>query len=145
MLPAQQGEQRDRDDCLQGARDSLKTDQTTGQTGNSLVKSMLMGYDQAAEATLTHVDAGTRQIDYAARLRGQDETCASWPASSMAITPSSVMVSRWCNRMAAIRSPRAWPSSAACVIELKQLEVIHPGTLPIGVWVDVHPVRFAAL
>ncbi|EPC4028638.1 phage tail protein, partial [Aeromonas salmonicida] len=41
-----------------GRETKLKTDQTTGQTGNSLVKSMLMGYDQAAEATLTNVDAG---------------------------------------------------------------------------------------
>lgn len=51
----------------------LKTDEASGQTGNSLVKSMLMEYEQAAEATATHVDASTWQIDYAARLRGMDD------------------------------------------------------------------------
>ncbi|TDW59429.1 phage tail protein [Oceanimonas baumannii] len=41
--------------------------------GNSLVKSMLMEYQGAAEATLTHVDAGTWQIDFTARLMGLDK------------------------------------------------------------------------
>ncbi|SUU74250.1 phage tail fiber-like protein [Aeromonas salmonicida] len=34
---------------------------------------MLMEYDRASEATATHVDASTWQIDYAARLRGMDD------------------------------------------------------------------------
>ncbi|WP_346351929.1 phage tail protein [Oceanimonas sp. AH20CE76] len=42
------------------------------QPGNSLVKSMLMEYQGAAEATNTHVDAGTWQIDFTARLMGLD-------------------------------------------------------------------------
>ncbi|WP_421227809.1 phage tail protein [Aeromonas enteropelogenes] len=49
------------------------TDESTGQLGNSVVKTMLMEYDRASEATATHVDASTWQIDYAARLRGLDE------------------------------------------------------------------------
>lgn len=43
------------------------------QPGNSLVKSMLMEYQGAAEATNTQVDAGTWQIDFTARLLGLDE------------------------------------------------------------------------
>ncbi|MGR7921936.1 phage tail-collar fiber domain-containing protein [Zobellella denitrificans] len=43
-----------------------------GQTGNSLVKSMLMEYQGAAQATDTQVDAGTWQIDFSARLLGLD-------------------------------------------------------------------------
>ncbi|MNI07268.1 Tail fiber protein [compost metagenome] len=56
-----------------GLETKLKTIEDTGQTGNSLVKSMLMEYDRASEATATHVDASTWQIDYAARLRGMDD------------------------------------------------------------------------
>lgn len=47
--------------------------QTQGASqGNSLVKSMLMEYDGASAATQINVDAGTWQIDFSARLRGQD-------------------------------------------------------------------------
>lgn len=56
-----------------GDETKLKTDPANGQTGNSLVKSMLMEYDRAAEASETVIDASTWQIDYAARLRGMDE------------------------------------------------------------------------
>lgn len=56
-----------------GMETKLKTNEATGQTGNSLVKSMLMEYDRASEASATHVDASTWQIDYAARLRGMDD------------------------------------------------------------------------
>ncbi|WP_368166083.1 phage tail protein [Aeromonas sp. R9-1] len=56
-----------------GSETKLKTDEATGQTGNSLVKSLLMEYDRAADASATHVDASTWQIDFAARLRGMDD------------------------------------------------------------------------
>ena len=56
-----------------GDETKLKTDPANGQTGNSLVKSMLMEYDRAAEASETVIDASTWQIDYAARLRGMDD------------------------------------------------------------------------
>lgn len=56
-----------------GPETKLKTQDATGKTGNSLVKTVLMEYDQAATATATHVDASTWQIDFAARLRGMDD------------------------------------------------------------------------
>ncbi|WP_421210994.1 phage tail protein [Aeromonas enteropelogenes] len=55
------------------SEEKWQTDESTGQPGNSVVKTMLMEYDRASEATATHVDASTWQIDYAARLRGLDE------------------------------------------------------------------------
>lgn len=121
-----------------GRETKLKTDQTTGQTGNSLVKSMLMGYDQAAEATLTHVDAGTWQIDYAARLRGMDEDIRQLQADlyghhtfvgdgfKVLEKDGSYQVSKGVAIIGGLR------------IELKAPEVIYPGSKPIGVWVDVH-------
>lgn len=121
-----------------GRETKLKTDQTTGQTGNSLVKSMLMGYDQAAEATLTHVDAGTWQIDYAARLRGMDEDIRQLQADlyghhtfvgdgfKVVEKDGDYQVSQGVAIIGGLR------------VELKAPEVIHPGTKPIGVWVDVH-------
>ncbi|WP_153446921.1 phage tail-collar fiber domain-containing protein [Vibrio algicola] len=51
----------------------IKTDNTSGTQGNSLVKSMLMQFDGAAAATNITVDAQTWQIDYSARLKGIDE------------------------------------------------------------------------
>ncbi|WP_429076454.1 phage tail protein [Aeromonas hydrophila] len=56
-----------------GLESKTKSDTATGKTGNSIVKSILMEYDYAAEATATHVDASTWQIDYSARLHGMDE------------------------------------------------------------------------
>ncbi|WP_323896350.1 phage tail-collar fiber domain-containing protein [Aeromonas veronii] len=121
-----------------GRETKLKTDQTTGQTGNSLVKSMLMGYDQAAEATLTNVDAGTWQIDYAARLRGMDEDVRQLQADlyghhsfvgdgfKVVEKDGAYLVSQGVAIIGGLR------------VELKAPEVIHPGTKPIGVWVDVH-------
>lgn len=45
-----------------------------GQTqGNSIVKSMLMQYEGAAHATQVNVSAATWQIDFSARLTGQDQ------------------------------------------------------------------------
>ncbi|AEY01471.1 phage tail fiber-like protein [Oceanimonas sp. GK1] len=53
--------------------DEDKFKNLTNRPGNSLVKSMLMEYQGAAEATNTQVDAGTWQIDFTARLLGLDE------------------------------------------------------------------------
>lgn len=52
------------------AEDKLKNQ--TNRPGNSLVKSMLMEYQGAAEATNTQVNADTWQIDFSARLLGLD-------------------------------------------------------------------------
>ncbi|WP_409011103.1 phage tail protein [Aeromonas salmonicida] len=121
-----------------GRETKLKTDQTTDQTGNSLVKSMLMGYDQAAEATLTNVEAGTWQIDYAARLRGQDEDLRQ--LASQLYDHHTFIGDGF--KVVQHDGGHQVTQGVAIVgglrIELKQPEVIHPGTKPIGVWVDVH-------
>lgn len=121
-----------------GRETKLKTDQTTGQTGNSLVKSMLMGYDQAAEATLTHVDAGTWQIDYAARLRGQDEDLRQLASQ---LYGHHTFIGDGFKVVQQDGSHQVTPGVAiigGLRTEMKQPEVIYPGTKPIGVWVDVH-------
>lgn len=121
-----------------GRETKLKTDQTTGQTGNSLVKSMLMGYDQAAEATLTNVDAGTWQIDYAARLRGQDEDLRQLASQ---LYGHHTFIGDGFKVVQQDGAHQVTPGVAivgGLRIELKQPEVIYPGTKPIGVWVDVH-------
>jgi hypothetical protein len=121
-----------------GRETKLKTDQTTGQTGNSLVKSMLMGYDQAAEATLTHVDAGTWQIDYAARLRGQDEDLRQLASQLYGHHTFIGDGFKVVQQDGGHQVTQGVAIVGGLRIELKQPEVIHPGTKPIGVWVDVH-------
>ncbi|ASX09416.1 hypothetical protein CK627_00680 [Aeromonas dhakensis] len=121
-----------------GRETKLKTDQTTGQTGNSLVKSMLMGYDQAAEATLTHVDAGTWQIDYAARLRGQDEDLRQLASQ---LYGHHTFIGDGFKVVQQDGAHQVTPGVAiigGLRIELKAPEVIYPGSKPIGVWVDVY-------
>lgn len=121
-----------------GRETKLKTDQTTGQTGNSLVKSMLMGYDQAAEATLTNVDAGTWQIDYAARLRGQDEDLRQLASQLYGHHTFIGDGFKVVQQDGGHQVTQGVAIIGGLRIELKQDEVIHPGTKPIGVWVDVH-------
>lgn len=121
-----------------GRETKLKTDQTTGQTGNSLVKSMLMGYDQAAEATLTHVDAGTWQIDYAARLRGQDEDLRQLASQ---LYGHHTFIGDGFKVVQQDGGHQVTPGVAiigGLRVELKAPEVIYPGSKPIGVWVDVY-------
>ncbi|WP_241098085.1 phage tail protein [Aeromonas dhakensis] len=121
-----------------GRETKLKTDQTTGQTGNSLVKSMLMGYDQAAEATLTNVDAGTWQIDYAARLRGMDEDVRRLQADLYGHHTFIGDGFKVVEKDGAYQVTQGVAIVGGLRVELKAPEVIHPGTKPIGVWVDVH-------
>ncbi|WEE26735.1 phage tail protein [Aeromonas hydrophila] len=121
-----------------GRETKLKTDQTTGQTGNSLVKSMLMGYDQAAEATLTHVDAGTWQIDYAARLRGMDEDIRQLQADLYGHHTFVGDGFKVVEKDGAYQVSQGVAIIGGLRVELKAPEVIHPGIKPIGVWVDVH-------
>ncbi|MFM5404092.1 phage tail protein [Aeromonas veronii] len=121
-----------------GLETKLKTDEATGQTGNSLVKSMLMEYDRAAEATATHVDASTWQIDYAARLRGMDEDMRrlvlplygpAWfegdgflvtnNAGVYHVTPGEAVV-------------------GGLLAVLSDDRTVTPEALPMEVWVDVH-------
>ncbi|MFM5222540.1 phage tail-collar fiber domain-containing protein [Aeromonas caviae] len=121
-----------------GRETKLKTDQTTGQTGNSLVKSMLMGYDQAAEATLTHVDAGTWQIDYAARLRGQDEDLRQLASQLYGHHTFIGDGFKVVQQDGGHQVTQGVAIVGGLRIELNQPQVIYPGTKPIGVWVDVH-------
>ncbi|WP_429049708.1 phage tail protein [Aeromonas veronii] len=121
-----------------GRETKLKTDQTTGQTGNSLVKSMLMGYDQAAETTLTNVDAGTWQIDYAARLRGQDEDLRQLASQLYGHHTFIGDGFKVVQQDGGHQVTQGVAIVGGLRIELKQPEVIYPGTKPIGVWVDVH-------
>ncbi|WP_404839925.1 phage tail protein [Aeromonas media] len=121
-----------------GRETKLKTDQTTGQTGNSLVKSMLMGYDQAAEATLTNVDAGTWQIDYAARLRGQDEDLRQLASQLYGHHTFIGDGFKVVQQDGGHQVTQGVAIVGGLRIDMKQPEVIHPGTKPIGVWVDVH-------
>lgn len=121
-----------------GRETKLKTVQTTGQTGNSLVKSMLMGYDQAAEATLTHVDAGTWQIDYAARLSGMDEDIRQLQADLYGHHTFVGDGFKVVEKDGAYQVTQGVAIIGGLRVELKAPEVIHPGTKPIGVWVDVH-------
>ncbi|QSR44930.1 phage tail protein [Aeromonas dhakensis] len=121
-----------------GRETKLKTDQTTGQTGNSLVKSMLMGYDQAAEATLTHVDAGTWQIDYAARLRGMDEDIRQLQADLYGHHTFVGDGFKVVEQDGTYQVTKGVAIIGGLRVELKAPEVIHPGTKPIGVWVDAY-------
>lgn len=121
-----------------GRETKLKTDQTTGQTGNSLVKSMLMGYDQAAEATLTHVDAGTWQIDYAARLRGQDEELRQLASQLYGHHTFIGDGFKVVQQDGGHQVTTGVAIIGGLRVELKAPEVIYPGSKPIGVWVDVH-------
>lgn len=121
-----------------GRETKLKTDQTTGQTGNSLVKSMLMGYDQAAEATLTNVDAGTWQIDYAARLRGQDEDLRQLASQLYGHHTFIGDGFKVVQQDGGHQVTQGVAIVGGLRIELKQPQVIYPGNKPIGVWVDVH-------
>lgn len=121
-----------------GRETKLKTDQTTGQTGNSLVKSMLMGYDQAAEATITNVDAGTWQIDYAARLRGMDEDIRQLQADLYGHHTFIGDGFKVVEKDGAYQVTKGVAIVGGLRVELKAPEVIHPGTKPIGVWVDAY-------
>lgn len=121
-----------------GRETKLKTNLPTAQTGNSLVKSMLMGYDQAAEATLTQVDAGTWQIDYAARLRGQDEDLRQLASQLYGHHTFIGDGFKAVQEGATYKVTQGVAIVGGLRIELQQPEVIYPGTKPIGVWVDVY-------
>lgn len=121
-----------------GRETKLKTNLPTAQTGNSLVKSMLMGYDQAAEATLTQVDAGTWQIDYAARLRGQDEDLRQLASQLYGHHTFIGDGFKVVEQAGAYQVTQGVAVVGGLRIELQQPEVIYPGSKPIGVWVDVY-------
>ena len=121
-----------------GLEAKLKTDADTGQTGNSLVKSMLMEYDRASLATVTTVDASTWQIDYAARLAGMDEDMRrlvlplygpAWFEGDGFLVTNNAGVYHVSPGNAAI--------GGLLAVQLED-EIVTPDALPMGVWVDVH-------
>ncbi|MFM5718025.1 phage tail-collar fiber domain-containing protein [Aeromonas caviae] len=121
-----------------GLETKLKTNETTGQTGNSLVKSMLMEYDRASEATATHVDASTWQIDYAARLRGMDDDLrlqalqffgpATFYGDGFKLVSESG-VYKVQPGVAYVGGLRA---------QLDEVRKITPGAKPVGLWLDIY-------
>ncbi|WP_421236749.1 phage tail protein [Aeromonas jandaei] len=121
-----------------GRETKTKTDQATGTTGNSLVKSMLMEYDQAATATVTTVEAGTWQIDYSARLLGMDEQLR---LQAIACFGSSAFFGDGFKLINKAGSYKVQPGVAmvgGLRIQLDVEQAITVGAKPVGVWVDVH-------
>ena len=121
-----------------GLEKKVASDSATGKTGNSLVKTMLMEYRRASEATATHVDASTWQIDYAARLHGQDEDLRKLAKQ---LYGHHSFIGGGFQVVQQGGGHQVTPGVAiigGLRIELAQPEVIYPGTKPIGVWVDVH-------
>ncbi|MGY4041447.1 phage tail-collar fiber domain-containing protein [Aeromonas hydrophila] len=121
-----------------GRETKTKTDQATGTTGNSLVKSMLMEYDQAATATVTTVEAGTWQIDYSARLLGMDEQLR---LQAITCFGSSAFFGDGFKLISKAGSYRVQPGVAmvgGLRIQLDVEQAVTVGAKPVGVWVDVH-------
>lgn len=121
-----------------GRETKTKTDQATGTTGNSLVKSMLMEYDQAATATVTTVEAGSWQIDYSARLLGMDEQLR---LQAIAIFGSSAFFGDGFKLINKAGSYKVQPGVAmvgGLRIQLDAEQAVTVGAKPVGVWVDVH-------
>ncbi|WP_429134276.1 phage tail protein [Aeromonas hydrophila] len=121
-----------------GLETKLKTDEASGQTGNSLVKSMLMEYDRASVATVTVVEAGTWQIDYAARLRGMDDDTrslalplygAAWFQGDGFLVIHNAEV---------YRVQPGHGVVGGLLIRWPEASIITPTAFPMGVWVDVH-------
>ncbi|WP_439836340.1 phage tail-collar fiber domain-containing protein [Aeromonas enteropelogenes] len=121
-----------------GRETKTKTDPATGTTGNSLVKSMLMEYDQAATATVTTVEAGTWQIDYSARLLGMDEQLR---LQAIACFGSSAFFGdgfKLINKAGAYKVQPGVAMVGGLHIQLDTEQAVTVGAKPVGVWVDVH-------
>lgn len=121
-----------------GLETKLKTDEAAGQTGNSLVKSMLMEYDRAAEATATHVDASTWQIDYAARLRGMDDDLR---LQALQFFGPATFYGDGFNLLNTSGVYKVQPGVAyvgGLRAELNEVKKITPGAKPVGLWLDIY-------
>ncbi|MGY3895458.1 phage tail-collar fiber domain-containing protein [Aeromonas enterica] len=121
-----------------GLEAKLKTDEASGQTGNSLVKSMLMEYDRASLATITTVDASTWQIDYAARLRGLDEDmrALAMPLYGPAwFEGNGFLVT---NNAGVYHTHPGLGVIGGLLAVLSDDQIVTPAALPMGVWVDVY-------
>lgn len=111
-----------------------------GQTqGNSIVKSMLMQYEGAAHATQVNVSAATWQIDFSARLTGQDQQAqhqardhygiAAFNGGALAVTASGVNTYNVAAGYAYINGLRA---------ELLTARTVTASTKPSTIYADVY-------
>lgn len=121
-----------------GLETKLKTNEATGQTGNSLVKSMLMEYDRAPDATATHVDASTWQIDYAARLRGMDDDLR---LQALQFFGPATFYGNGFNLVNESGVYKVQPGVAyvgGLRAELNEVKKVTPGAKPVGLWLDIY-------
>lgn len=121
-----------------GLETKLKTDEAAGQTGNSLVKSMLMEYDRAAEATATHVDASTWQIDYAARLRGMDDDLRLQALQFFGPATFYGDGFKLVNESGVYKVQPGVAYIGGLRAELNEVKKITPGAKPVGLWLDIY-------
>ncbi|MFM5847053.1 phage tail protein [Aeromonas veronii] len=121
-----------------GLETKLKTDEAAGQTGNSLVKSMLMEYDRAAEATATHVDASTWQIDYAARLRGMDDDLRLQALQFFGPATFYGDGFKLINESGVYKVQPGVAYVGGLRAELNEVKKITPGAKPVGLWLDIY-------
>lgn len=121
-----------------GLETKLKTDEATGQTGNSLVKSMLMEYDRAAEETATNVDASTWQIDYAARLRGMDNDLRLQALQFFGPATFYGDGFKLVNESGIYKVQPGVAYVGGLRAELNEVKKITPGAKPVGLWLDIY-------
>lgn len=121
-----------------GEESKLKTDPASGQTGNSLVKSMLMEYDRAAEASQTVIDASTWQIDYAARLRGMDEDMRR---QALGTFGHAAFYGDGFKLLSDAGRYLVQPGQGyvgGLLVELAGEQEVSPDAKPVGLWLDVY-------
>lgn len=121
-----------------GLETKLKTNEATGQTGNSLVKSMLMEYDRASEATATHVDASTWQIDYAARLRGMDDDLRLQALQFFGPATFYGNGFKLVNESGVYKVQPGVAYVGGLRAQLDEVRKVTPGAKPVGLWLDIH-------
>ncbi|MDX7923415.1 phage tail protein [Aeromonas media] len=121
-----------------GLETKLKTNEASGQTGNSLVKSMLMEYDRASEATATHVDASTWQIDYAARLRGMDDDLRLQALQFFGPATFYGDGFKLVNEAGVYKVQPGVAYVGGLRAQLDEIRKVTPGAKPVGLWIDIY-------
>lgn len=121
-----------------GEETKLATDPGGGQTGNSLVKSMLMEYDRAAEASQTVIDASTWQIDYAARLRGMDEDLRRQAMGTFGHAAFYGDGFKLVNDAGLYKVQPGQGYVGGLLVELASEQEVAPSAKPVGLWLDVY-------
>lgn len=121
-----------------GEETKLKTDPASGQTGNSLVKSMLMEYDRAAEASQTVIDASTWQIDYAARLRGMDEDMRRQAMGTFGHAAFYGDGFKLVNNAGLYKVQPGQGYVGGLLVDLTAEQEVIPSAKPVGLWLDVY-------